>query len=366
MERPLGRGADARRKKQVDAVVIGAGFFGCRVALQLHELGMQRVVLCDPEAGLLRRASYANQARVHNGYHYPRSLPTATRSRSNFVRFCSDYPFAVVDSFEKIYAIARQSYVSAARFAALCSEIGIPCRESSRHLHQLFNQELIEAAFLTREVAFDATALARDLLPRLQSAGIDLRLRAAAQIERIADRGSQVRVGDETLQADWILNCSYAALDMVGVALRQQLKRELAEIALIAPPPALANLGITVMDGPFFSTMPFPARACHSLTHVRYTPHAAWTDPADAPNSTRSHAEAMLRDGSRYLPALGDAALLRSLYEVKTVLLKAEDDDARPILFETAAQSERVISVLGGKIDNIYDILEVLRRHDWS
>ena len=29
------------------------------------------------DADLMQRASYANQARVHNGYHYPRSLLTA-------------------------------------------------------------------------------------------------------------------------------------------------------------------------------------------------------------------------------------------------------------------------------------------------
>ena len=33
-----------------DAVVIGAGFFGCHVALQLRGIGMDRVILeADPE-----------------------------------------------------------------------------------------------------------------------------------------------------------------------------------------------------------------------------------------------------------------------------------------------------------------------------
>jgi len=55
-----------------------------------------------------------------------------------------------------------------------------------------------------------------------------------------------------------------------------------------------------------------------------------------------------------------------SLYDVKAVLLSTERDDARPILFESSAVSRRVISVLGAKIDNIYDLLDVLAHHDWS
>lgn len=349
-----------------DALVIGAGFFGCHVALHLRRLGMDRVILADREAGMLRRASYVNQARVHNGYHYPRSLGTAARSRRNFVRFCADHPFAIADGFEKIYAIARQSRVSPTQFAAFCGEIGAPCRESATHLHRLFNPDLIAAAFLTHEVAFDPTALARDLLQRLHAAGVELRLDTPARLDSADANGATLRLGTDTLRVRHAINCTYAALDEVGITLHVGLKKELAEIALIEPAPAFANAGVTVMDGPFFSTMPFPARGCHSLTHVRYTPHAAWVDPRDAATSAQTRVTAMLRDGARYMPPLARARPLGSLYDIKVVLMRAEQDDARPILFEPSAESPRVISILGGKIDNIYDVLDVLEGHDWS
>src|SRR5271154_1947585 len=180
-----------------DALVIGAGFFGCHVALQLRRMGMARVVLADRELGILRRASYANQARVHNGYHYPRSLGTATRSRQNFARFCADHPFAIAAGFEKIYAIARQSRVGASQFATFCARIGAPCQESPAHLRQLFDSNLIDAAFLTQEVAFDAAALAQDLLRRLDAAGVELRLGAAARLQAADAMGASVRLGGE-------------------------------------------------------------------------------------------------------------------------------------------------------------------------
>jgi glycine/D-amino acid oxidase-like deaminating enzyme len=56
-----------------DAIVIGGGFYGCEIALELVRLGFEKVVLVEREPGLLRRASFVNQARIHNGYHYPRA-----------------------------------------------------------------------------------------------------------------------------------------------------------------------------------------------------------------------------------------------------------------------------------------------------
>jgi hypothetical protein len=120
------------------------------------------------------------------------------------------------------------------------------------------------------------------------------------------------------------------------------------------------------MDGPFFDDA-FSPRDLHTLSHVRYTPHLHWQDQYGIdPYQNLNHYERatredrMLRDVGRYLPALLDAKYVDSLFEVKTVLLKNEGDDGRPILFEKHPELPGCYSVLGGKIDNIYDVLETL------
>ncbi|WP_288486683.1 hypothetical protein [uncultured Acidovorax sp.] len=72
----------------------------------------------------------------------------------------------------------------------------------------------------------------------------------------------------------------------------------------------------------------------------------------------------MVRDVGRYLPAVLEAKYVESLFEVKTVLVKNEGDDGRPILFEKHAELPGCYSVLGGKIDNIYDVFEKLDTED--
>ncbi len=69
----------------------------------------------------------------------------------------------------------------------------------------------------------------------------------------------------------------------------------------------------------------------------------------------------MVRDSQRYLPVIEDAEHIDSLFEVKSVLVKNETDDGRPILFEKYSQLPRYYSILGGKLDNIYDVIEKLK-----
>ena len=144
-------------------------------------------------------------------------------------------------------------------------------------------------------------------------------------------------------------------------------------MALIQAPNVLKEIGVTIMDGPFFSMMPFPARGLHTLSHVRYTPHFSWkdeygTDPYkkldEYDRATR--VDRMIRDISRYLPAVLEAKYVDSLFEVKTVLIKNEGDDGRPILFEKHVELPGCYSVLGGKIDNIYDVLEKLETEEFK
>ncbi len=70
----------------------------------------------------------------------------------------------------------------------------------------------------------------------------------------------------------------------------------------------------------------------------------------------------MIRDASRYVPSLIQALYNQSLFEIKTVLVRNESDDGRPILFERDAGLPGCFSILGGKIDNIFDIIERLNQ----
>jgi glycine/D-amino acid oxidase-like deaminating enzyme len=348
-----------------DALVVGAGFYGCEIALTLRQLGFDRVMVAEREAGILRRASFVNQARVHNGYHYPRSQSTALRSHLNFERFLNDYRDAILFGMDSVYAIARGSQISAGQFEAFCRTLGAPCTPAPEHFRRIFAGDIIEELFLTRELVFDAAALAQHLGRRMESARIDLRLGVQASILESEGEHVAVRVGDAIERASWVFNCTYGELELAGVPIGMPIKKELTELVLFKAPYPLADAGVTVMDGPFFSVMPFPAAGLHSLSHVRYTPHMATTG-TDVLRPARSNRSAMVRDAARYIPALARVEVVRSIFEIKAILMRNEDDDGRPILIEQCARMPRVVSILGAKIDNIFDALQYIRTRNWA
>jgi monoamine oxidase len=105
-------------KKRI--AIIGGGFFGMYIAEFFAKQGHD-VQLFEKESSFMSRASFNNQARVHNGYHYPRSILTALRSRISFPRFVDEFRDCVDSDFEKYYLISSKlGKVTANQFAKFC------------------------------------------------------------------------------------------------------------------------------------------------------------------------------------------------------------------------------------------------------
>ncbi len=354
-----------------DTAIIGGGFFGCSLALAFAAAG-ERVVVVEKGEDLLTRASYVNQARVHNGYHYPRSFLTAARSAINYPRFLVDFDDCIDRSFTQVYGIARGgSKVSPYQYRRFCQTIGIPLKPVPDRIARLFDPDRIEEVFCTEECAFDAVRLRARLKAMIEERGVTVL--TGLEIDRVTGEGKQEMVlhatGGGTVEAKQVFNCVYSEINRLlgrsGMPLLP-LKHEVAEMAMIEVPASLRDTGITIMDGPYFSLMPFPALGLHSLSHVTYTPHESWTDTSHPnraqPEARLSRSIFMQRDAQRYMPVLSGARHVRSLFETKTVLLRNEVDDGRPILCRQNYGLKNFHVILGAKIDNIYDVLKMLGR----
>jgi glycine/D-amino acid oxidase-like deaminating enzyme len=365
------------RHSSYDAVVVGGGYFGCSLALALAEQG-HRVLVCEAGGQLLGRASYHNQARVHQGYHYPRSVLTALRSRVNFPRWVAAYPECIVDDFDKYYAVARpHSKVTASQFERFMQRIGAPLAPAPAAVVKLFDPALIEQVWTVREYAFDAVKLRLMLETRLAAAGVECCLHTTAT--HVRENGGRLALslahadGPCEVEGRHVFNTTYSQLNRLLNASRLptiRLKHEVTEMALVTVPEPLAKSGVTVMCGPYFSLMPFPARGLHTLSHVRYTPHGSWQDHGEihaagaafeAGARPASHFRHMLADSRRYLPLLAGCRQVDSLWEIKTVLPASEEDDSRPILFRRDFGLKNLHCVMGAKIDNIFDVLDECR-----
>jgi glycine/D-amino acid oxidase-like deaminating enzyme len=364
-----------------DFVIVGGGFFGSYLASSLKErMPKLRVLLIEQENALLKRASYNNQARIHQGYHYPRSLLTALRSHKNFQRFVKEFRPCVVDDFEKYYAVAKlQSKVTASQFDTFCRRIGMPICPAPKQVKDIFNPRLIEEVYSVQEFAFNAAKLAKMMKARLKAAGVDVMLNTSVlSVQRgrplhVEMRRSRKRV---SVAAGKVFLCSYANINDIlhrsGIELLD-LKYEMTEMALVSIPKELQGKSVTVMCGPFFAFLPFPDKGLYTLSHVRYTPHHEWRH-ADgyvdnqeyyerARKSMKTNFPKMVKDVQRYIPLAEKFKYRGSIWELKAILPVSEYDDSRPILFKKDVGGVRgLYCILGGKIDNAFDMDEEIGR----
>lgn len=372
--------------KVYDKIIIGAGLYGLYSALFCCKRGQNVLVLeCDPTP--FRRATYINQARVHQGYHYPRSISTAMKSAGYFERFNKDYAFCVNKEFEQIYATSSQySWSDGKQFKEFCRAAGIPCEEL--HPSNYFKSGMCDGVFRTREYTYDAMILKDYFLEELQKYPNSFEIRYGIDIctiDKLQDAYVIHTKENDVFKSDFVLNATYAGtnqiLDMVGFE-KFGIKYELCEIILCDVNERLKNIGFTVMDGPFFSIMPFGKTGFHSLTSVTFTPHTtsydevptfACQEQSDGRCSDRhlgncNDCQAKPKTAFPYMANLARKYMLddykfeyrSSLFSMKPILMSSEIDDSRPTVIRTYSKNPTFVGVLSGKINTVYDLDEVL------
>lgn len=368
-----------------DRIIIGAGIYGLYAAHLCGQRG-ERVLVLEQEPAAFARATTINQARVHMGYHYPRSLSTAQRSANYFERFVHDFKQCIKKDFLQVYATSRHfSWTDAQEFLRFCQAADIPCEPVL--VEKYFREGMCDGAFLTREYTFDAPLLCRQLMEGLgRLPNVEIRFSTkVCSIEQKTDHWKIKTQPHDTLESPRILNAGYASVNEINQMANFpsfSIKYELCEIILCEVDFNLKPLGITVMDGPFFSIMPFGCSGLHSLTSVTFTPHRSCESDLPVfpcqednevfclpkslgncnhcPTRPASAWGTMSQLARKYLQSRYSFSYHSSLFSMKPILKSSEIDDSRPTLVRVLSQKPQFISVLSGKINTIYDLAEVL------
>ncbi|WP_150270367.1 FAD-dependent oxidoreductase [Paenibacillus tepidiphilus] len=367
-----------------DYVIFGAGIYGLYAANLLARKGL-KVAVIEFDNSPLQRASYINQARVHNGYHYPRSVSTAAKSASYYERFSRDFSFSINDRFKKIYAIsANDSLTNAEQFLKFCEYVEIPANEVSSRPY--FNKGTVEAVYETVEYSYDANLIRNWYIEELKKfKNVDIYYNKKIVQGLNEETHFKLHFQDgEIMTAQKVLNATYASINQILKLFNYELfttKYEICEVIMTKVSQNVNNVGITVMDGPFFSLMPFGVSGYHSLTSVGHTPHESshYSLPKFACQDFREDCSSeqlqncntcfakpqsawnrMHQLAKKYLIPDISVTYESSLFAVKALISASELDDSRPTVIKEFSDSPSFISVFSGKFNTIYDLEDVL------
>lgn len=343
--------------------IIGCGAFGAMAALRLAERGAA-VTIFERRERPLMGASYNNQNRLHLGFHYPRDDETARQSIRGFERFIQEFPGCILGGFPNAYFIASQgSLVTPQQYLAFCTRMGLRFESIDPARYDPVVQG-VDLGVLTDEVVYDSAILAGLMLERLRAAHIEPCFNARVnRIER-SGGGFRLSVGDASPRHfDAVVNCTYAEVntltDQLGHAVSDyQYEYTMVPIIEWDHPP----VGVSIMDGPFMTVLPFGRTGTYLLYHVAHSviaehvgPHmpAAWRDKAQAPARAVDGAEKFeqIRQAcTRFVPALASARLTGFLEGPRMVLANRHSTDTRPSIVRQ--HEPGYITAFTGKIDH--------------
>ncbi len=374
--------------KKYDFVIVGGGIFGCFAALYLAKKGL-RVCILEKEKELFKKASIVNQARLHSGYHYPRSVATAVMSDDNKARFTKEHEAFINFKFEKYYAIDRfGSLTDAAQFERFCDYISIKCKPVNKH--PLFNFHRLESLYTTTEYTFDPILIAEFYKEKLQEAS-SIEIRKSIRILNAISNKNYWNIevqnleneAVEIIESPNVINATYSGSNGINQQFgvdEINLMHEISEIAFVTSP-QLKNIGLTIMDGQFGSLMPYGKSELLSLSSVAYTHHKVSFEntpqfdcqnenPTCQPNFLSncnfchakpiSNQRKMISQISHYFSNEVNLNYFTSLFTIKSKLKANYIDDGRPTEISCLQENPHFYCIFAGKINSIYEIEKVV------
>jgi hypothetical protein len=324
----------------VRVAVVGGGIYGCVAALDLAAAG-HTVDLFERHSALLHGASRANQGRLHKGYHYPRSLPTALAARSDAEVFAARFAACIDRTATHHYAVAAQgSRTSPADYLAFCDQLDGDRTVVTPVPGWLRN---VEVCVRVPEAFINLPKLRQRLRGDLDAAGVRVVVDAVATFNRLHHK--------------LIVMATY------GQHARRPLRYEVCEVAAVELDPCYAGRSVVVMDGPFTSLDPIPGTRLHWLYDVDRSVHHTADEVTEIPEvygplldqglltTPRSRVDEMLDRASVFLRRLGRPVRHGSMFTVRAVLPDVDATDARPTLLDPDPVDPRMVWLTGGKLD---------------
>ena len=291
--------------------------------------------------------------------------------RDSFRWFVNAFPRAVLRDFPNVYCIASTgSVTSPEEYVRFCRTLGLSFSQIDLETYttQIMN---CVVGLLCSEAVCDVDILRSIFRHELESRK-NTRIVCSTEIGRIQKKDGTFRLTAEdgsVICADVVLNCSYADINRLTSQLGYPVPERQYEYTVVPIVELdMPAQGITVIDGPFMTLLPYGKTGRFTLYHVMHsvieaevtkTMSRRWTDPGSSPfyRANKEHLFERIRSAcATFVPELRRARLCGFLHAPRMVLAHHEEDDARPSLLED--YGDGYMTVFSGKIDHILSIVE--------
>ena len=349
--------------KKSNVAIVGCGIFGAMTAIRLAESGIS-VTIFDSNSRPLQGASLNNQNRLHLGFHYPRDDETASQCIKGFDEFRSEFSDCILDNFDNAYFIAAEgSLTSPDEYLKFCRKHQLDFKQIDPNLFNPIVKN-VDLGITTKEVVYDSVILEELITKKFKF--LKILPRFNSEVTSISKKGDvfslEINKSNQD-NYDAVVNCTYANLNQLKFQIGQETKNFQYEYTIVPivdwfrPP-----VGITIMDGPFMTVLPFGKSKNFLLYHVDHTVierkiatqmPLKWrtkeTSPSIYTDKKRVFKD-IIESFCEFVPAVKESKLRGFLETTRVVQPFKEETDARPSIIEKI--DDGFLSVFTAKIDH--------------
>ncbi len=343
--------------------IIGAGIFGCTIALKLSEKKSYQVEIFEEKNEILSGVSLKNQQRFHLGYHYPRSKKTIYEIKKSYKNFIKFYGKNIFGNTLNLYGISNfKSKLNFNQYLSKLKEANLPIKINKSY--SIFSN-LIENSIITNEKILDYFKFKRLIKNKInKKKNINLKLNF-----NIKDINPS--------KYDKIIIASYynnnQILKFFGVKNLKKMQYELIEKIIVKLPEKLRKVSVVILDGNFLNFDPYIGTRYHLLSVVKEAKieiiknkTAKFKDKRkklinlkNYKSSRVSNFKDFIKEGKKYVPLLSKAKYINSFYTVRSINL---DQNSHNRTNEIKTYGKKIITVHSGKWNTCVKVGEYIKK----
>ena len=335
--------------------VIGGGFYGIMASLEAAKTEhVKEVFLFERERSLFCAAGKYNQARLHLGFHYPRSEETIQQSKSGFSLYQDRFPSVTKSINKNIYLIREDGQIGIKEYLKIMkrNKLNFSAFDMSKSAFKYKSDGTNYEAIKVEERYIDIIKLNKTLSDEIYELGINVRLNQ--EVKFIDNTSGKLKLSNGQEECfDLIINCTYTDPFNGFKNAKYPLKFEFCTLLLISSE-EIKEHAITIMDGEFVSIYPWLSNL-HSVSSVKYTPSIKSNNLLELRKLIANRTYKDLQENATLIEEH-----MRSLLDFKyslvgdfsTIKVKIKDDIGDQRIVKTFSEG-KCLSVLQGKLDAV-------------
>lgn len=331
--------------------ILGTGWFGCHLALELNKLNNSITVL-EKKNDIFLGMSGFNSNRLHLGFHYPRAIKTRLQCQKSYLKFIKRYSELVCNIETNLIGIHDNSILNFNQYVKVLRETKL---QFSIFKKNIFNISNIQGFIKCNEKLIDPYKSKKFFRKQLTK----INTKFNYNIKTYKNTKNKVIINKN--EFDWVIDCTGCNfLNKYNFSIIYEPR-----ITLIYKT-KLNSTAIMLMDGLFWSIYPLKKNfvTIGSVIHSRLSKSKKSYFEADKiiKNITRNEIKLIVKNFENQI--LNDFVDFRKYYKyhnyyLSIATIENSKNDERSLMVD---KKRKHISLLGGKIDTVIQAEEEVKK----